>query len=52
MENIVIALDSETSILDSNFVAYEVPCKVFLAYHFKNSKLMYTISKEYNFKNP
>ena len=29
LENIVIALDSKTSILDSNFVGYEVACKVF-----------------------
>ena len=29
LENIVIALDSKTSILDSNFVGYGVPCKVF-----------------------
>ena len=29
LENIVIALDSKTSILDSNFVGYGVACKVF-----------------------
>ena len=29
VENIVIALDSKTNILDSNFVSYEVACKVF-----------------------
>ena len=49
VENIVIALDSKTSILDSNIVGYGVACK---ANHLKNSKLIYTISKEYNFKIP
>ena len=29
LENIVIALDSKISILDSNFVGYGVACKVF-----------------------
>ena len=29
LENIVIALDSKMSILDSNFVGYGVACKVF-----------------------
>ena len=29
VENIVIALDKKSSILDSNFVGYEVACKVF-----------------------
>ena len=29
VENIVIALDSKTSILNSNFVGYGIACKVF-----------------------
>ena len=45
LENIVIALGSKTSILDSNFIGYGVACKVFEADNLKNLKLIYTISK-------
>ena len=45
LENIVIALDSKTSILDSNFIGYRVACKVFEANNLKNLKLIYIISK-------
>ena len=45
LENIVIPLDSKTSILDSNFVGYGVACKVFEVNNLKISKLIYTISK-------
>ena len=51
-ENVVTALGRKMTILDSDFVGHEVAYRPLWADHFKNSELIHTWSKKYNFKCP